>query len=56
MIPDLGDHAVFIWSSYAIVTAVIGALSAWLIVEGRSLERQLAELERRREAARTARP
>ncbi|MBX9926700.1 MAG: heme exporter protein CcmD [Hyphomicrobiaceae bacterium] len=56
MLPDLGDHAVFIWTSYAVVACVIAGLAAWLIFDGRSLERQLAELERRRDASRTPRP
>jgi heme exporter protein D len=44
---DLGPHASFIWSSYAVVTVVIGALIAWLVVDGRQLERRLADLAAR---------
>lgn len=44
---DLGKHAVFIWSSYAIVAIVIVALIAWLVFEGRKYQRQIAQLEAR---------
>lgn len=44
---DLGKHAVFIWSSYAIVTLVLAVLVSWLIVDGRRLKQRLAELEAR---------
>jgi heme exporter protein D len=53
---DLGPHASFIWSAYAIVAVVIGALIAWLVVDGRQQERRLADLAargvRRRSAGR----
>jgi heme exporter protein D len=44
---DLGPHASFIWSAYAIVAAVIGALIAWLVFDGREQERRLAALAAR---------
>ena len=44
---DLGPHASFIWSAYAVVTIVIGGLIAWLIVDGRQQERRLADLAAR---------
>ena len=44
---DLGPHASFIWSAYAVVTVVIVALIAWLVVDGRQLERRLADLATR---------
>jgi heme exporter protein D len=44
---DLGPHASFIWSAYAVVTVVIGALIAWLVVDGRQQERRLADLAAR---------
>jgi len=44
---DLGPHASFIWSSYAVVTVVVGVLIAWLIVDGREQERRLSELAAR---------
>jgi heme exporter protein D len=52
---DLGKHAVFIWSSYAIVVVVLAGLVAWLIGDGGRLKRRLEDLEargvRRRSAA-----
>lgn len=47
MIPDMGPHAAFIWSSYAIVAIVLGGLTAWLIVDGRKQARKLADYEAR---------
>jgi heme exporter protein D len=44
---DLGPHASFIWSAYGIVVLVIGALIAWLALDGREQERRLAELAAR---------
>ncbi|MEL6228206.1 MAG: heme exporter protein CcmD [Pseudomonadota bacterium] len=43
---DLGKHAVFIWSSYAIVGAVMLGLIAWLLMDGRRLKREQDELDR----------
>ena len=42
MLPDLGPHAAFIWTCYAIAAAVLVGLALWLIFDGRRLERQLA--------------
>ncbi len=57
---DLGKHAVFIWSSYAIVALVLAGLIAWLILDARRLAGRLAELEargvRRRSAEGTRKP
>ncbi|MDP1907027.1 MAG: heme exporter protein CcmD, partial [Hyphomicrobium sp.] len=39
---DLGPHAAFIWSAYAMVVLVIGGLIAWLALDGREQERRLA--------------
>ena len=47
MIPDMGPHAAFIWSSYAITAAVLTALVAWLITDGREQARKLAAHEAR---------
>jgi len=41
----MGPHAAFIWASYAIVGLVIAALIAWIIADGRTQRRLLAELE-----------
>lgn len=44
---DLGPHAAFIISSYAIVAIVMIGLVAWLILDGRRQQRTLDELEAR---------
>ncbi|MEZ5844421.1 MAG: heme exporter protein CcmD [Hyphomicrobiaceae bacterium] len=44
---DLGKHAVFIWASYGATTVVLAGLVAWLIADGRRLERALRDLEAR---------
>jgi heme exporter protein D len=57
---DLGPHAVFIWASYGIYAAVLGAVIVWLIADGAGLSRRLAELDargiKRRSAATTGVP
>jgi heme exporter protein D len=47
MLPDMGPHAVFIWSSYAIFATVLAGLIGWLILDGRRHAADLAKLERR---------
>jgi heme exporter protein D len=42
---DFGPHAAFIWWSYFIVATVIGALIAWLVLDGRRIQRQLDALD-----------
>jgi heme exporter protein D len=44
---DLGPHATFIVAAYAVATAVVLTLIAWVIVDYRAQCRLLAELERR---------
>jgi heme exporter protein D len=44
---DLGPHASFIWSAYGVVVLVIGALIAWLVIDGREQERRLADFAAR---------
>ena len=44
---DLGPHAAFIWTSYGIVAFVLLALVAWLVIDGRILERRLADFAAR---------
>ena len=44
---DLGPHAAFIWASYAVAVAVLGALIAWLVFDGRRQQRLIDELEAR---------
>ena len=53
---DLGPHAAFIWWSYLIVAAVIGGLIAWLIADGRRMQRQLDALDARGIRRRSANP
>lgn len=54
---DLGPHASFIWSAYAVVTAVLAAMIAWLVIDGREQQRRLDDLAargvKRRSAGRT---
>ena len=47
MIPDMGPHAAFIWSAYALMASVLAALIAWLILDGRKQSRLLAQYEAR---------
>ena len=42
---DLGPHAHFIVSSYAIVASVLVALIAWLIYDGLRQQQILSDLE-----------
>ncbi|MAS40175.1 MAG: heme exporter protein CcmD [Porticoccaceae bacterium] len=52
---DLGPHAAFIWTSYGIVAFVLLALVAWLVIDGRILERRLADFAARGVTRRSAR-
>jgi len=47
LLPDLGPHAAFIWACYGAVGGVLMGLAAWLIFDGRRLERRLSEIEAR---------
>ncbi|MGQ0455876.1 MAG: heme exporter protein CcmD [Hyphomicrobium sp.] len=53
---DLGPHALFIWLSYAAVTAVIGALIGWLTFDGKRQARALSDLESRGVKRRSSAP
>jgi heme exporter protein D len=44
---DLGPHAAFIWTAYAITAVVLAGLIAWLVLEGRALQQRLDELAAR---------
>lgn len=44
---DLGPHAVFIWTAYAAVVVVLGALIAWHLYDGRRQRQRLVQLEAR---------
>lgn len=42
---DMGPHAAFIWTAYAVVALGIGALIAWVVIDGRRQRRALEALE-----------
>jgi heme exporter protein CcmD len=44
---DLGPHAAYIWSAYAVVAVTLAALIGWLISDGRRLRRLIEEIEAR---------
>jgi heme exporter protein D len=44
---ELGPHAAFIWTAYGAVALVLGALVAWLILDGREQQRRLDEFAAR---------
>ena len=44
---DLGPHAGFIESAYAIAAAIVVGLTAWVVLDRRQQSRSLAELEAR---------
>jgi heme exporter protein D len=47
MLPDMGPHAAFIWTSYGLVAGVLGGLIAWLMWDGRRQAAALAQIETR---------
>jgi heme exporter protein D len=44
---DLGPHAAFIWSAYGVAALVLAGLISWLVLDGRTQERRLADLAAR---------
>jgi heme exporter protein D len=42
---DLGPHAAFIESAYAIAVVIVGGMILWVIIDHRRQARRLAELE-----------
>jgi heme exporter protein D len=44
---DLGPHAAYIWAAYGIVALALAALIAWLVFDGRRMQRLVDELEAR---------
>ena len=52
----LGNHGGFILAAYGIAVTVILVLFVWIVVDGRSQRRQLADLEARGVRRRSARP
>jgi heme exporter protein D len=53
--PDLGPHAVFIWSAYALTFAAVAVLTVSILIDDRHQRDTLAELERRGIKRRSAR-
>ncbi len=51
----LGNHAGFIVAAYLATLIVIAGLVVWIVLDGRSLRRRLAELEARGISRRSAR-
>ena len=51
----LGNHAGYILAAYGITVLVIAVLFLWIVVDGRSQRRQVAELEARGVRRRSAR-
>jgi heme exporter protein D len=51
----LGNHGGFILAAYGIALVVILVLFVWIVVDGRSQRRQLADLEARGVRRRSAR-
>ena len=46
MTMDLGPHAGFIVTAYAVALAVVAALIAWIVIDHRAQTRLLEDLER----------
>jgi heme exporter protein D len=44
---DLGQHAAYIWASYATVALVLVGLVGWLLFDGRRQQQLISELETR---------
>ncbi|WP_103333355.1 heme exporter protein CcmD [Pseudotabrizicola formosa] len=53
MIPDLGRYAVAVLSSYGATLALVAAVIALTLWQGRRVKRQLAEVEARQGKAKT---
>jgi len=53
---DLGPHAGFIISAYAVAIAVVALLVVWVIADYAAQKRTLAELDRRGITRRSAEP
>ncbi|MEZ5922992.1 MAG: heme exporter protein CcmD [Hyphomicrobiaceae bacterium] len=43
--PDLGPHAMFIWSAYGVVALVLAVLVLWILADGRRQRALLQRLE-----------
>ena len=42
---DLGNHGGFILAAYLVAVVVLALLVGWIVLEGRALKRQMADLE-----------
>jgi len=51
---DPTNHIGFIVAAYAAALAIVGGLTAWVMLDYRAQQRQLAELERKGVTRRTA--
>ena len=43
----LGEHGVFIIASYGASVLLLGGMALWIVLDGRSVRRQLDEMEAR---------
>ena len=53
---DLGPHAAYIWTAYAVTGVGLAALAVWLVCDGRRQQRLIDELEARGVRRRSDRP
>jgi heme exporter protein D len=53
--PDLGPHAIFIWTAYALTFVAVAILTVSILIDDRQQRETLAELERRGIKRRSAR-
>jgi heme exporter protein D len=47
MMEALGNHGGFILAAYLVSVVVLAALVGWIVLDGRALQRRLADLEAR---------
>jgi heme exporter protein D len=55
MMEALGNHGGFILAAYLVTLVVLATLVGWILLDGRSLRRRLADLEARGVRRRSAR-
>lgn len=51
----LGEHGGFILACYGVSLGVLGAMGAWIVLDGRGVRRRLAQMEARGVRRRSAR-
>jgi heme exporter protein D len=54
--PDLGPHAAFIWTAYAVTFIAVAALIVFIVQDDRRQRQLLADLERQGIRRRSAKP